>query len=165
VRFRGIWRWLSALGARRLGPHSRLRRATLRRQIRSGWDAAARRDFDLMLVRYSPDVEWEFDPDFEALGLGGTFHGHEGALRMIDAFGEAWEGWEMEAQAVVDLGSDTFVGLGRFRMPGTVSGMEWDREYGQVLTIRDGLCVREQDFFGWDKALRAAGLDPELVRP
>lgn len=89
VRFPGAWRTLSALGQRVLSPHSRLRRALLRRNVVSGWAAASRRDFELMLVRYAPDVEVEFDPG------------------------------------------------------------------------RGGLAVREQSFFGWDKGLRAAELDPD----
>ena len=31
------------------------------------------------------------------------------------------------------------------------------------MTVRDGLVVRDQGFFGWDKGLRAAGLDPDAI--
>jgi ketosteroid isomerase-like protein len=163
VRFPGAYRALAAL-AMRLSPRSRLRRALLRRSIVSGWDAGSRRDFELMLVRYAPDVEVEFDPEFEALGMGGTFRGHDGFLKMIQAFGgDAWEGWELLLPAtVLDLGDRVLV-LGAFRLPGTASGLEFEREWAQLLTPRDGLVIREQEFLSWDKGLRAAGLDPAAI--
>jgi ketosteroid isomerase-like protein len=163
VRFPGVWRRAAAIALRRLPPSSRLRREILVRNALSAYDSATRRDFGLMFVRYAEDVEWEFDPEFDALGMSGTFRGHAGALKMIDAFGEAWEEWTMYPEIVIDLGENRGVSLGRFHLPGTASGLEFDRQYGQVLTARDGLVVREQDFLDWEKALRAAGLDPATV--
>lgn len=90
VRFPAAWRALAALAQRLFSPRSRLRRAMLRRAVVSGWDAFSRLDLELMLVRYAPDVEYEFDFQFEALGIGGTFRGHEGTLELIETFGEAW---------------------------------------------------------------------------
>jgi ketosteroid isomerase-like protein len=163
VRFPGAWRALTALGQRTFSLRSRLRRALLRRNVVSGWDAASRRDFELMLVRYAPDVELEFDPEFEPLGMGGTFRGQEGLLKMYQAFaGDAWERWDVTPAMVLDLG-DRVVVLGVFRMPGTASGLQFEREWAQLMTVRDGLVVRDQGFFGWDKGLRAAGLDPDAI--
>lgn len=162
VRFPSAWRALSNLGARLFSPRSRLRRAGLRRQIASGWNAGSRRDFELMLVRYAPDVEVEFDPEFEAVGLGGTFRGHDGMLKMIQEFGEAWERWEVRPATVLDLG-DRLIVLGTFHLPGNVSGLELEREFAQLVTLRRGLVAREQEFLSWDKGLRAAGLDPDAI--
>lgn len=162
VRFPGAWRALSALGLRLLNPRSRLRGAWLRRQVVSGWDAVSRRDFELMLVRYAPDVEIEFDPYFESLGLGGTFRGHDRQLQLIDAFGEAWEGFEVRPVIVLDLG-DRVVVLGTFRLPGNVSGLEFEHEFAQLMTERGGLVAREQWFSPWERGLRAAGLDPDAI--
>jgi ketosteroid isomerase-like protein len=128
----------------------------------SGWDAAARRDFELILVRYAPDVELEFDPEFEALGLGGTFRGHAGFLKYFQAVDEAWERRERLPEFVLDLG-DRVLRLARFRLPGNVSGLMLEREWAQLATLRGGLVAHEQYFFGWDKGLRAAGLDPDAI--
>lgn len=163
VRFPGAWRALVALTQRLLSPQSRLRRALVRRNAVSGWNASSRRDFELMLVRYAPDVEVEFDAEFEALGMGGTFRGHDGLLKMIQVFAEdAWEGWEVTPAHVLDLGDQLLI-LGTFRMPGTTSGLQFEREWAQLITPRGGLVVREQEIFGWDKAIRAAGLDPDAL--
>ncbi len=162
VRFPDGWRALSALGLRLLSPRSRLRRVFLRRAVVSGWDAATRGDFELMLVRYAPDVEVEFAPDFEALGLGGTFRGHDGMVKVIGAFEDAWERRESLPALILDLG-DRVLNLGFFRLPGSASGLEFEREFAQLSTPRGGLVARDQYFFGWDKGLRAAGLDPDAV--
>jgi hypothetical protein len=162
VRFPGAWRALSALVLRLLSPRSRLRRALLCRNVVSGYAAASRRDFELMLVRYAPDVEAELEPGFEWLGLGGTFRGHDGMLKMIEGFGEAWEQWEMQPAVVLDMG-DRLLMLGGFRLPGNVSGVELDQELAQLVTLRGALVAHDQQFLAWDKGLRAAGLDPDAI--
>jgi ketosteroid isomerase-like protein len=162
VRFPWAWRAASEVGRRALRPRSRVRRAWLRRNVASAYAAASRRDFDLMLVRYARDVEVDFDPDFEALGLGGTFRGHDGLLKMIATFGEAWEHWDLQPEMVMDFG-DSFLGLGRFRLPGTASGLGFAAEFAQLLTVRGGVVAREREFLSWEKGLRAAGLSSEEV--
>jgi ketosteroid isomerase-like protein len=162
VRFPGAWRGLSALAFRVFSPRSRLRRAFLRRSVVSGHDAASRRDYELMLVRYTPDVEVAADTGFEALGLGGTFRGHDGFVEWIQAFGETWERWEVRPAAVLDL-RDQLLVLGAFRLPGNVSGLELDQEFAQLITLRRGLAAQQQEFMSWDRGLRAAGLDPDAI--
>jgi hypothetical protein len=131
----------------------------VRRGILSGWDAASRRDWELTLVRYSPDVEIEWDPEFDPLGLGGTFQGHDGVREMDRQVGEAWKRWTMEPLVAVDRG-DQLVTLGSLSLPGTASGLELNSELAQVVDLRDGLVIREREFLSWEKGLRAAGLDP-----
>jgi ketosteroid isomerase-like protein len=159
VRFPGAWRAL-ATRLLRLSPRSRLKRAMLCREVISGWDAAWRRDYELMLVRYARNVELQYDTDFEAIGLGGTFHGHDGIVRFLESWGEPWEGWELVPAAVLDMGNDRLVALAHVRLPGTTSGVELESEFAQLVTFRDGLITRDQEFRSWDKGLLAAGLDP-----
>lgn len=162
VRFPGTWRALAALTWRLLSPRSRLRRALLRRALISAYAAASRRDFELMLVRYAPDVGVEYDVEFEALGLGGTFRGHDGFLNFIETWGEAWEEWEVVPVMVLDV-DDRFLVLGHVRLPGTASGLELEREFAQLITPRLGWVAYEREFLSWEKALRAAGLDPDAI--
>jgi hypothetical protein len=157
-----LYRGVAMLVMRLLNPRSRLRRTLLRRQVASVYAAVNRRDFELLLVRYAPGVQIRFDPDLAPLGMGGTFRGHDGVLKIIETFGEAWERWVLLPAVVLDLG-DRFVGLGRLHLPGTASGLEFEREFAQVWTFRRGLVVHEQQFLAWDKGLRAAGLDPEAI--
>ncbi len=134
----------------------------VRRAIVSGWQATSRRDFELVRVRYAHDVEIEFDPDAEAIGLSGPFQGHEGILEREQTFQEEWERWEAVPAIVLDLGDQAVV-LGTLYLAGKASGLELERQVAQVVTIRDGLAVHDQVFLGWDKGLRAAGLDPDAL--
>jgi ketosteroid isomerase-like protein len=162
VRFPGAWRALAAWGLRQLNPRSRLRRAMLRRAVTSGWDAGIRGDYELMLVRYAPDVEIETDPDFEALDRE-TFRGHEGRIEMTQTFAETWERFEMLPDILLDLGDDRLLVLGSFRLGGRGSGMELEREVAQLMTLRGGRVAREQWRFAWDKGLQVAGLNPDAI--
>ncbi|MFN2616590.1 MAG: nuclear transport factor 2 family protein [Thermoleophilaceae bacterium] len=161
VRFPALYRRPAALVAR-LSPRSRLRRTLLRREVVSGWHATSRQDFELVVVRYADDVEIKFDAAFEAIGLAGPFRGHQGILERERTFQEEWQRWEAVPMTVLDLG-ERLVVLGEVRLAGKASGLELEREVAQLMTSRDGLVVRDEIVMGWDKGLRAAGLDPEAL--
>jgi ketosteroid isomerase-like protein len=161
VRFPALYRRLAALVWRLLSPRSKVRRAVLRRAFISGWAAFNRRDFKLMLVRYAPDVEFEFDPGQQALDLGGIFLGHEG---IVDGLGQLAEGLDMkfEPAYVLDLG-DRVLGLGFYRAQARASGVQLKGEIAQLTTPRDGLVARDKSWYAWEEGLRAAGLDPGAI--
>ena len=74
-----------------LPPRSRLRRALLRRQLLSGWSAWSRGDLNLMLVRYAPDYQSVFAPEFVTVGLSSSYRGHAGVREWTADLSEAWE--------------------------------------------------------------------------
>ena len=163
VRFPGLFRRLASLAQRRLAPRSRLRRALLRRHILSGWYAYNRRDFELMLVRYASQVEFEFPPGQQTLGLSGTFRGREAMAAALSEQIEGWGSVELELAYVLDLG-DRALGLGFMHVRGSASGVRLQQELGQMITAGpEGLAVRDQAWFSWEEALRAAGLDPDVL--
>jgi ketosteroid isomerase-like protein len=145
-----------------LSPRSRLKRALLRRALVSGWAAWNRRDFKLMLVRYAPDVEFEFDPGQQTLGLGGTFHGREEMMDGLIKWLEVWDSWEVEPAYVVDLG-DRLLALGIAHA--RAGGVRLKEEFAQTVTLRDGLISHDgpSGLIRWDDALRNADLDPEAI--
>jgi ketosteroid isomerase-like protein len=161
VRFPSVYRRPAALAWRFLPPHSRLRRAFLRRAVRSGWAAASRRDFESVLVRYAHDAAVEFDPGFQTLGVGETVRAHPAAVEAWRTLAEAW-GWELEPRCIVDLGDRALI-LGFFRTQARASGVKLDREMAQLLTVREGLVSRDQAFLGWEEGLRAAGIDAAAI--
>ena len=145
-----------------LSPRSRLKRALLRRALVSGWAAWNRRDFKLMLVRYASDVEFEFDPGQQTLGLGGTFHGREEMMDGLTKWLEVWDSWEVEPAYVVDLGDRVLaLGIAHAR----AGGVELEEEFAQIVTLRDGLVSHDgpSGLIRWDDALRSAGLDPDAI--
>src|SRR4051794_3516008 len=163
VRFPALYRRLAAVGQRRLtNPRSRLRRAIFRRGNISGWAAFNRRDFELMLVRYAPDVEFEFDPGEQTLGLSGTFRGHDAMAKALGELTEGWDQFGLEPAYTLDLG-DHVLALGFQHARGHASGVHLKQEVAQLVTVREGLVTRDVHFFTWAEGLRAAGLDPDAI--
>jgi hypothetical protein len=160
VRFPFVVRRLAALVSR-LNPRSRLRRTLLRRAFISGWGSFQRRDFELNFRFFAPDAEFEFPSGLQTLGLGGTFHGHDGRIEVSNKLIEVW-GSELEPAYLLDLG-DRLLNLGFWHTQAHGSGITLDQELAQLVTLRDGLVIRDQMFFSWEEGLRAAGLDPDGI--
>ena len=159
VRFPRIARWGLAMGMRLLGPRSGIRRDGLRRVVLSGWAAAARLDWELMLVRYSPEVVWEIPEEFQTLGFAPSYRGHRGVIEGLEQFSEAFESWQIRPSRAFDMG-DQVLTLGRFRGKARTSGVVWEQEFSQLVTLARGVVVRDRFFYSWEQGLRAAGLDP-----
>ena len=162
-RFPRIARFALAVGMRMLGPSSAIRRDGLKRVLRSGWAAAPRKDWELMLTRYSPEVVWEIPEEFETLGFAESYHGHEGLKAGLEQFSEAFESWEIRPTRALDMG-DRVLALGSFRGKARASGVVWEQPFSQLVTIRRGLVVRDRFFYSWEQGLEAAGLDPAWDR-
>jgi ketosteroid isomerase-like protein len=161
VRLPGLYR-RQAILLSRLSPRSRVRRAALRRASISGWAAFNRRDFELMVVRYAPDVEFQFAPGQQALGLSGTYRGPEEMRAAIRDMAGEWDAIELQPAYVVDLG-EMGLGLGFLRARGRASGVQVETEFAQMITVRDGLVASDRAWFTWEEGLREAGLDPEAI--
>ena len=161
MRFPALFR----RGARfldRLSPDSRRRQRMIRSQALSGWAAAGRRDFELVLVRYRPDAVYEFTPGLVTLGLPARLEGTDIWMEAVTDWAEAWAEWEYTLSFIVDLGP-LVVTLGRFAARAAASGLDVELEYAQVMEMRDGLVSRERDFNDWPEAMRAAGIDPSVL--
>ncbi len=162
VRFPSVFQRLSALVFARLSPRSRLRRALLRRAVLSGWTSIARRDFELNMLFFAPDVEFEFPSDMQTLGLSGPFRGQAGRIEGLEKLFEVWGSWELEPAYFIDLG-DRLLNLGFWRNRARASGVQLEPELAQIITVQNGLVVRDQTFLSWEEGLRAAGLNPDAI--
>jgi SnoaL-like domain len=160
VRFPRLARALLAIGIRLTSPHSGVRRDGLRRVLRSGWAAAPRKDWELMFVRYSPQVVWEIPEEFQTLGFAESYHGHAGLVEGLERFSEAFEPWEIRPARALDLG-DRVLALGDFYGRARASGVEWRQKFSQLVELDRGLVVRDRFFYSWEQGLRAAGLEPD----
>src|SRR5439155_16969484 len=83
-----------------LSPRSRLRRAFLEQATRSGYDAYNRRDWDVVLSAYDPQVEIRLH---HVEGLDGVQQGHEGWRHYWRFWFEAWEESHMEPEEILDF--------------------------------------------------------------
>jgi hypothetical protein len=160
VRFPRTARVIFALGIWLTTPRSAIRRDGLRRVLRSGWAAAPRKDWELMFVRYSPEVIWEIPEEFQTLGFAASYRGHAGLVQGLEQFSEAFESWEILPARALDFG-DRVLALGRFRGKARASGVEWEQEFSQLVTLQRGLVVRDRFFYSWGQGLKAVGLDPD----
>ena len=144
----------------RLPPSSRLRRAFTARSSRRFAGAFNRRDVDVLLPYLHPEFEFE---GAESL-IGGYFpdlpkvhRGPEEYRHMFETLFDSWEELTLQSEEVVDLG-DRLFGASRITGHGRVSGIALDIHLFQVMTLRDGMILRQRDFVERDKALEAAGL-------
>ena len=162
VRFPSLSRRLAALVFRLLSPRSRLRRALLRRATLSGWASLDRRDFELNLIFFAPDAEFEFPLGWQALGLDDSFRGHEGRIEALNKMLEVWASTELDPAYILDLG-DRVLNLGFWRTQARASGVPLEQEISQLVAVRNGLIMHDQTFLSWEEGLRTAGLDPNAI--
>jgi ketosteroid isomerase-like protein len=160
VRFPRTARMGLAFGMRLSGPRSPVRRDGVRRVLRSAWAAAPRKDWELMFVRYSPEVVWEIPEEFQTLGFAPSYRGHAGLVEGLERFAEVFESWEIRPARALDFG-DRVLALGSFRGVARASGVEWEQPFSQLVTLRRGLVVRDRFFYSWEQGLHSAGLEPE----
>jgi ketosteroid isomerase-like protein len=158
VRVPALYRFL-ALAWSRLPARSRLRRAITARNFRQVYEAANRRDFDVILLRLDPEIEFRFDespirgmlpPD-----LIGVHHGHERYVRVWKVGLEVAEDYRLDPEEVIDFG-DRLLVAGRQRGHGTSSGIPVDEPLLSLFSLRRGLVVRLKDFADRERALEAA---------
>ena len=106
-----------------------------------------------------------FAPEVVLKRIGGEFSdAFPGEWRGIEAFTagqleyiEAFEDLRVQGEEFFDLGDRVLV-LVRHRGKGRESGLPYDREVADLLTLRDGVVVRWEGYWDRTEALEAVGL-------
>jgi ketosteroid isomerase-like protein len=155
VRFPRFFQRLNDLAVRRLPRGSTLRRRLIARGISRAYAAANRRDFQLLLTGIDPNHEYRPSREIMPPDLGGPTHGHAGYLTMWNHWLDAFEDIRYEPDEVLDFG-DRFLVTVRQVGHGSGSGVGLTRPVFQLLTIRGGRTVLQEDFVDWDEAIAAA---------
>jgi ketosteroid isomerase-like protein len=141
----------------RLPRHSRLRRAILVRLARQGYAAANRRDFDVTLRSYDPGC-YEYYPGQVALpDSDPVYYGHDGFHKFWRQLLEAFADVRLDPEEILDLGDRVLVTT-HMSGHGTGSGVSVNQQLFQLVTLRRGLIVRQDDFPDRAQALEAAGM-------
>jgi ketosteroid isomerase-like protein len=161
---RGLIRfpWLFAplrRAMQRLPPRSRIRQEMLWRSVRLAIEAYNRRDMDVAVTGFHPDLEYYPYREFVEAGLAEPcYHGPEGYRAYIEATYEVW-GTEvrLDPTELIDLG-DRLVVLADMPMRAQASGVSLAQTYASIWTLKDGLVIRARDFLDHAEALAAAGL-------
>jgi ketosteroid isomerase-like protein len=160
VRFPALARRLLYLGSR-FPKKSRLRRMWQRRLSSLATSAANRRDFDVLLMGFAPDIDYRVvsagPGGWVAPDLVGHHYGHAGYRHvwrmMLDGFGDL----TLQPEELLDFG-DRWISVTRLRGHGSGSGAPIDQLLFQVFTFRRGLVVKQEDFGELGEALQAVGL-------
>jgi ketosteroid isomerase-like protein len=160
IRVPALFRAL-ALFWSRLPTSSRLRRRLTRHNLQQTYEAANRRDFEVLVLRMHPELEFRFEEtplrSMAPPDLVGVHHGPDAYVRVWRAGIEISDDYRVEPEEVIDLG-DRLLVVGRQRGHGTGSGIPFDEPLLTLFALRDGLVIRLEDFAGRESALEAAGL-------
>jgi ketosteroid isomerase-like protein len=122
-------------------------------QVRNMGDLWNEGRFEEMFELYDDDIELITDPGWP----DPSTKGKEAFVRGIDQWREAWERITIDPQHVQANGDKVFV-EGVWDTQGAQSGIGGTIPFGIVLTLRDGLVVRQEWFMDPAEARRAAGL-------
>lgn len=125
--------------------------------VKAWVDACNQGDVDAALRLCDPSIEL-----IEARALPGavTARGAEAVRRYLERFATHWSGGEWLPEEFLAAGDKVFM-RARLRLQGRRSGIEVDREWIYVFTVRDGRLLSQEGFDRRDEGLRAAGLPAE----
>jgi ketosteroid isomerase-like protein len=99
----------------------------------------------------------------EVLGTVGTFHGHEGWLKLMAEVHEAFDTVRLEPERLVGIPPDRMVVFVRLSARGRGSGLSVDTPIAIVVAIRRGRAGRLDIYREPSVALAAVGLPPEVA--
>lgn len=139
-----------------LPPRAHLRRAFVERAARSAFAAYNRRDFELVLVAYDPQIEFHSAMS-GLLDLESAYHGHDGLRRFWALWLEAWEEFEFEPAELIDFRKQTLF-LIKVHARAGESGIEAPHELAISVTYRGGAIVRHEEWRAWADALEGLGV-------
>jgi ketosteroid isomerase-like protein len=108
---------------------------------------------------------WEAAPLLDENIVLRRFGGQPGVWRGLDAFTaaiveyiDAFDNLRIEGEEFVDLGGGRVLVYARHRGTGRDSGLPFDQELGDVLTLRNGRIVQWLAYWNRAEALEAVGL-------
>jgi ketosteroid isomerase-like protein len=123
--------------------------------VRATWAAYARREYEASLGAYAENTVWDdtrYRPD------GAVHRGHGALVDVARTWRGTWERYDIEAEDVLDAGSDKVAVVLREEGKGKGGGVELTNRWGVVVTVRDGKIVHTMVYRTPEEALEAVGL-------
>jgi len=124
-------------------------------QVRRGYDAWNRRDFDAVLATYDPEIEWTMVGTTRFM-TESTYHGHDGVREFWRLLIEPWAELHIEVEGTRTAGA-LVVAFVRFRARAR-DGLELEAPFVHLLDFCAGKWIRFRSFDNRAEALEAAGL-------
>jgi len=122
--------------------------------LRRGFDAWNRGDLEAQLAMLHPEIEYV--PSGLFPGVAPIYRGHAGYRDFWRDFNQVWESLRIEIKELHEVG-EQYVVLFTYEARSR-DGLTVRREFGNVVTVRDGLAGRIEAFGSWAEALEAVGL-------
>jgi ketosteroid isomerase-like protein len=119
--------------------------------VRAAADAYNRADLEALMRAYDPAVE------FVTLLLG-THHGREAIRPVFEENRKTLSEYSLHPEELIDAGPDKVVAVARLGGAGRVSQIALGDRIAFLITLKNGLIVRQQTFRNKDEALEAAEL-------
>ena len=138
-------------------PKSRLRRALIRRLVRTSWEAFNRGDLEAAFLPYHPDCQSTFPSQMATIGLEPGTYDRDERVRFQQRVIDEWDEIRFEPSELIEIG-DRLLSIGQMRFRGLSSGVPVVTEWVAMITTRNGRVIREQIFTDHAEALEAAGL-------
>jgi hypothetical protein len=114
-------------------------------EVQRLYAAFARRDIAAILTMLSPDVEWS-EPEHPLNPCAGTRRGHSGFLEWARLGHEAEEVLTLEPREFL-TSTESVAVVGRSRVRVRSTGRTYETDFVHLVTFRNGLVVRFQEFF------------------
>ena len=124
--------------------------------VRDMYAETAEGRFETRLHLFDPDVEYSRSGE-SAVGLDGEWRGVQAMVKASMDWIQTFSTLRVEAERFIDAG-DSVVVFTRHVGTARASGLPVDEQFADVMTLRDGLVVRFEQFRDRTKALEAAGL-------
>ena len=113
--------------------------------VTDAYEALAQGDVNTFLDTLDGQVEWHL-PEHHPLWPGKAFVGPQAVLEgHLARVAEIYDGFRIDIQRVAALGDTVLVEM-RCRGRGKVTGQDLDVQAAQIWDLRDGKCVRWQEY-------------------
>ena len=129
------------------------RQQELAELARRGIEAFNRGDIETVLEQLDDEVEVYTPPE---LPNAGTYRGHDGFLRWIAQWSEAWEEFRLELERIDFVGEHYEVVTVRQFGRGAGSGVEVEMRIAQLYEVHDGKATRLHYYPDRETALATA---------
>jgi ketosteroid isomerase-like protein len=113
--------------------------------VRSLYAAFAKGDVETVLQSLAADVVWS-EPDNPFNPAAGTRHGRSGVLEWLRLGHESEEILSLEPRQFLS-GNDIVAVVGHMRCRARATGREYESDFVHLVTLRNGLITRFQEFF------------------
>jgi ketosteroid isomerase-like protein len=124
--------------------------------VRRFYEAWNRREEETQTEAFAPEIEFRTAGLASPVGLDAVYYGHAGLRKFTQEFREPWEQLFVDLDRIIERGEQVVV-LVRLRGKGR-DGIEVERPFAQIWTMRGGRAVRIDGYADQQKALEALGL-------